>query len=160
MKKGSARQNFAVFELVESLDSMISPSILGPLHFPAYCLPADRTGIMHARNAVVTALIASASAAGLRPAARMPMLSEVRTGKLSGTVDRNTFKFSRGFICSSFYIHGSGTGRKGKSSLPNCSFLILACLPQYERPLWIVFGRINLSFLWADSGNVRILVKS
>jgi len=72
-----AKQDFLVYELLEFLGRVISPSVLGPLHFPAYYLPADRTGIMHAHNVVVTALILSASTAGLRPAARMPMLSGV-----------------------------------------------------------------------------------
>ncbi len=76
-KKDLVKNDFMIYELLEFLGRMISPATLGPLHFPAYYLPADRTGIMHAHNVVVTALISSASSAGLRPAARMPMLSGV-----------------------------------------------------------------------------------
>ena len=53
------------------------PALFGPLHSPSYYLPADRTGIMHAHSAVVNALIARASSAGIRPAANTPMLSGV-----------------------------------------------------------------------------------
>lgn len=77
IKKDSLEQSSIISDLMEFLDRVISPSILGPLHFPAYYLPADRTGIMHAHNVVVTALIAGASGAGLRPSAREPLLSGV-----------------------------------------------------------------------------------
>ena len=53
------------------------PYLADPLHLPAYYLPADRTGVMHAHSVVVGALIGSAPTAGLRPAARTPMLSGV-----------------------------------------------------------------------------------
>ena len=51
--------------------------IVDPFDLPAYYLPADRTGVMHAHNVVVSALIESAAMTGLRPAARTPMLSGV-----------------------------------------------------------------------------------
>ena len=53
------------------------PHLVGPLRLPAFYLPADRTGVMHAHSVVVSALIESASMTGLRPAARTPMLSGV-----------------------------------------------------------------------------------
>ena len=49
----------------------------GPLYFPAFYLPADRTGVMHAHSVVVSAMIGSAPMTGLRPAAGTPMLSGV-----------------------------------------------------------------------------------
>ena len=49
----------------------------GPLHFPAFYLPADRTGIMHAHGSIVSAVIGNAPMTGLRPPTRTPMLSGV-----------------------------------------------------------------------------------
>ncbi len=65
------------FELLEALATAIRPLVVGPLAEDAYYLPADRTGVMHAHNVVVSALIGSAAMAGVRPAARTPMLSGV-----------------------------------------------------------------------------------
>ena len=62
---------------MEALRGCVLPYLTGPLYLPAYYLPADRTGVMHAHSAVVSALIANAPMAGLRPAARTPMLSGV-----------------------------------------------------------------------------------
>ena len=63
--------------LMESLADFIRPQVVAPLHLPAFYLPADRTGVMHAHSVVVSALIESAAMTGLRPAARTPMLSGV-----------------------------------------------------------------------------------
>ena len=51
--------------------------LISPLHLPAFYLPADRTGVMHAHSVVVSAIIGSAPMTGLRPAAGTPMLSGV-----------------------------------------------------------------------------------
>ena len=69
--------DFEISQLIEALASLALPSILGPLHRPAFYLPADRTGVMHAHNVVVSTLIESAAMAGLRPAVRSPTLSGV-----------------------------------------------------------------------------------
>ncbi|MBC6413020.1 MAG: AAA family ATPase [Hyphomonadaceae bacterium] len=53
-----------------------TPVMFGPLHRPAGYLPADRTGVMHAHSALVSAFIGSALTAGLRPI-RMPLLTGV-----------------------------------------------------------------------------------
>ena len=55
----------------------VRPQVLAPLHVPAFYLPADRTGVMHAHSVVVNALIGSAARAGLRPTVNTPMLSGV-----------------------------------------------------------------------------------
>ena len=68
---------YNVLHLLESLGDFVFPRLTGPLHLPAYYLPADRTGVMHAHSVVVGALIGSAPMAGLRPAARTPTLSGV-----------------------------------------------------------------------------------
>ena len=70
-------RNFYLRELLEVLTELALPHLLGPFQCPAYYLPADRTGVMHAHSVVVSALLESASMTGLRPAARTPMLSGV-----------------------------------------------------------------------------------
>ncbi len=62
------------------LDTLIDhfrSQIIGPLCLPAFYLPADRTGIMHAHSVVVSALIGSAAMAGIRPTTRTPVVSGV-----------------------------------------------------------------------------------
>ena len=77
ISKKSSSQDFMAFEFLQTLDQMVRPSLFGPLHLPAYYLPADRTGIMHAHSVVVSALIANASTAGLHTAVPTPILSGV-----------------------------------------------------------------------------------
>ncbi len=55
----------------------IEPQLFGPLYSRAFYLPADRTGIMHAHDTVVSAVIGNAPMAGLRPDVSTPMLSGV-----------------------------------------------------------------------------------
>ena len=52
-------------------------SRLGPLTNPAYYLPADRTGVMHSHQVLVSTLIQSATTAGVRPSTNVPLLSGV-----------------------------------------------------------------------------------
>ena len=68
---------FFCWRLIGDIADLAVPHLFGPLHLPAYYLPADRTGVMHAHNVVVSALIESATMTGIRPAARTPMLSGV-----------------------------------------------------------------------------------
>ena len=63
------------------------PQLIGPLCLPAFYLPADRTGVMHAHSAVVSAIIESASMTGLRPATRTPMLSGVLSDFLQQLIE-------------------------------------------------------------------------
>lgn len=63
-------------ELAENLVALVL-SQLGTLYGPAFYLPADRTGVMHAHSVVVSAIIGSAPMTGLRPATGTPMLSGV-----------------------------------------------------------------------------------
>ena len=69
--------SFLLSRIIGNLAALARPQLFGPLSVPAYYLPADRTGVMHAHNVVVSALIESAAMTGLRPAARSPMLSGV-----------------------------------------------------------------------------------
>ncbi|MCY4596890.1 MAG: AAA family ATPase [Bryobacterales bacterium] len=83
------RRRFAARDLLAIVGDMVLPSTFGPLHLPAYYLPADRTGVMHAHSVVVSALIASAPTEGLRPAARTPMLSGVLADFLEQLIEIN-----------------------------------------------------------------------
>ena len=69
-------KNLAIALLGEFASNIFS-DILGPLARPAYYLPADRAGVMHAHQVAVRGLIASASRAALRPDSPMPVLSGV-----------------------------------------------------------------------------------
>ena len=76
----SARKSesgFVLSRIIGNLAALAMPQLFGPLSVSAYYLPADRTGVMHAHNVVVSALIESAAMTGLLPAARSPMLSGV-----------------------------------------------------------------------------------
>ena len=68
---------FFIRELIENLTDPTLAQLAGPLHVPAFYLPADRTGVMHAHSVVVSAMIGSAPMTGLRPATGTPMLSGV-----------------------------------------------------------------------------------
>ena len=63
------------FRLFQVLGEITRRHVVGPLHCPAFYLPADRTGVMHAHSAVVSALIGTAPMAGLHPATPTPLLS-------------------------------------------------------------------------------------
>ena len=63
-------------KLAENIVDLVL-SQLGTLYGPAFYLPADRTGVMHSHQVVVSALFQNATTAGLRPAAGTPMLSGV-----------------------------------------------------------------------------------
>ena len=62
--------------LLSLFDAIITYSI-GEAYRPAYYLPADRTGVMHAHRVVVRSLIERATAGGLRRTSPMPALSGV-----------------------------------------------------------------------------------
>ena len=65
--------------LLSSITVKTIPDLFGPLHLPAYYLPADRTGVMRAHSVVVSALLKRAPIADLRLATRTSMLSGVLT---------------------------------------------------------------------------------
>lgn len=74
----SKRQlNFSAQRFLEGLIGYVCPQIMGSLALPAFYLPADRTGVMHAHSVVVSSLIDRATMSGIRPAAHLPMLSGV-----------------------------------------------------------------------------------
>ena len=61
--------------------------IVLPSRHPAFYLPADRTGLMNAHSTVVSALIQSATMAGIRQADPLPLLSGVRGDFLEQLVE-------------------------------------------------------------------------
>ena len=95
---GSSRSNGSeIYERrhLEDLANQIRPRIVGPLHMPAFYLPAGRTGAARARSAVVSAQIESAAMTGLRPAARAPMLSSVLADFLERLIDLDSLPYRR-----------------------------------------------------------------
>lgn len=67
-----------------NVKALMSTQIINSHRAPIYYLPADRTGVMHAHAAIVSAMIQSASRAGLRHTGPAPALS----GVLSDFLDR------------------------------------------------------------------------
>lgn len=86
---------FSLMELHETLTDLALPHLVGALHLPAFYLPADRTGVMHAHSVVVSALIESAAMTGLRPAARTPMLSGVLADFLEQLIELDGAPYRR-----------------------------------------------------------------
>ena len=62
-------------------------SLLRPLYRNAYYLPADRTGVMHSHQVVVSTLVQSATTAGLHPSVSIPLLSGVLADFLSQLIE-------------------------------------------------------------------------
>ena len=72
---------------ISPLMPLVVPGMVGNFHLPAYYFPADRTGVMHAHSAVVSAMISNAPLAGLQPSQRTPMLSGVLADFLQQLID-------------------------------------------------------------------------
>ena len=75
--EGKEQLHFSAQRFLKGLIGYVCPQIMGSLALPAFYLPADRTGVMHAHSMVVSSLIDRATMSGIRPAARLPMLSGV-----------------------------------------------------------------------------------
>lgn len=63
--------------LVSEMGGLAGATMVSPLSAPAYYLPADRTGVMHAHQVVVASMISSAPLAGLGQNVSLPRLSGV-----------------------------------------------------------------------------------
>lgn len=83
------------WELLDFLADHVRARTVGPFRLPAFYLPADRTGVMHARNVVVSALIESAAMTGSRAAARAPMLSGVQADFLQQLIHLDEPSYGR-----------------------------------------------------------------
>ena len=84
-RPGVAHLEEVPFLLRAVFDDMFE-SMIRPMVRPAHYLPADRTGVMHSHQIVVSTLIQSATAAGLRPSAKVPLLSGVLADFLDGLI--------------------------------------------------------------------------
>ena len=67
-------------------------SRLGPLTNPVYYLPADRTGVMHSHQVLVSTLIQSATTAGVHPSTNVPLLSGVVADFLDALIGMSRMK--------------------------------------------------------------------
>ena len=76
MRDAEERERLAN-DMINSLAINSIQQIVGPLSHPAFYLPADRAGVMHAHQVVVRSLIAGATRTALRPNLPMPAISGV-----------------------------------------------------------------------------------
>ena len=83
-------KDIATRNLIKMLVANIWPCFTTPLDLPAFYLPADRTGIMHAHTAVTSALIRGAPMAGLRQPSSTPLLSGVLADFLEQLINLDT----------------------------------------------------------------------
>ena len=74
---GDGDSGFLVRNVIEILEKVARNRLAGALNFPAFYLPADRTGIMHAHGSMISGIIGNAPMTGSRRAAPTPMLSGV-----------------------------------------------------------------------------------
>ena len=84
--------NFAAHEIVSHIAGLAITPLVDPLNARAYYLPADRTGIMHAHQVVVSSLIRSAARAGFRDEAPLGTLSGVLADFLEQLVELNDMR--------------------------------------------------------------------
>ncbi len=73
--------------LLSAIAGYTFESLLKPLYRTAYYLPADRTGVMHSHQVVVSTIVQNAAAAGLRPLGRTQILSGVLADFLSQLIE-------------------------------------------------------------------------
>ena len=83
-------------ELLAYLMNRVTEYLVGGLRLPAFYLPADRTGVMHAHSAIVSAMLANAPMATLETSARTPLLSGVLTDFLRRLIEINAPALRRG----------------------------------------------------------------
>ena len=87
---GPHRDEFLPVVRVELLAYLINRAtkyLAGDLRLPAFYLPADRTGVMHAHSAIVSAMLANAPMAALEPPARTSLLSGILTDFLRRLIE-------------------------------------------------------------------------
>ena len=72
--------------LLQFIADYLAADVYEPFDRPAYYLPADRTGIMHAHKAVVSAILENAAMAGIRQVRNTPLLSGILADFLEGLI--------------------------------------------------------------------------
>ncbi len=106
---------------VKDLAGLAIRHVVGSLHSPAFYLPADRTGVMHAHNVVVKALIESATMAGLSPKTSTPALSGVLGDFLKHLIEISTpppANFNLGNQIEENILSGLVRANKSESGYP------------------------------------------
>ena len=88
--------DYSIRDFFRTFRNLFREQLTGPFSRSAYYLPADRTGVMHAHNVVVSALIESATMAGLKPTTASPMLSGVMADFLEQLIslDDRSFRYA------------------------------------------------------------------
>ena len=71
-------------------------AFIASMRHHAYYLPADRTGVMHSHQVVVSTLVQSATTAGLRPSTNGPVLSGVLADFLNQLMSMSGERHARG----------------------------------------------------------------
>ncbi len=84
------------WNVLYDLAEIVVPYITGPLYSPAFYLPADRTGVMHAHRVVVSTLVERAAMAGLRSPPRTPMMSGILADFLEQLIELDEPRRSAG----------------------------------------------------------------
>ena len=87
MLRGEDYDNEDVSYMLARVSEAVVGALLEPLYRSAYYLPADRTGVMHSHQVVVSTLVQSATTAGLKPSANIPILSGVLADFLSQLIE-------------------------------------------------------------------------
>ncbi len=95
-EEGEQFAKWAVIELLTEFSKAVLSNIVAPLSRPAYYLPADRAGVMHAHQVAVRGLIASASRTALQRDSPMPVLSGVLGDFLEQLVSLTSFSSMHG----------------------------------------------------------------
>ena len=91
--RNSRYSSIVYIKFLSWLHNLLMPHAMGPLQMPAYYLPADRTGVMHAHNVVVSALIGSAPTAGIRSATPTPLLTGVLADFLEQLIETDLYDY-------------------------------------------------------------------
>ena len=69
--------DFLAWNIIKILESFVRDRVVGHLGAPAFFLPAERTGVMHAHGTMVGTMIGHAATTGLQRTGRVPTLSGV-----------------------------------------------------------------------------------
>ena len=95
LKHGGTEPDMVDYFFRETMESLAMPYLVGPLHCPAFYLPADRHGAMHAHGALVREALESIPMAGIRRSQEIPIFSGVLAAFLSQLVEFGNARHQR-----------------------------------------------------------------
>ena len=102
---------FLYWDTIDWFIERIMPYLVGALHLPAFYLPADRTGMVHAHGAMVGAMLANVPMVGLQPYTRTPMLSGVASDFLRQLIALDQVPASpERTVSQQVGVHGAAAG--------------------------------------------------